>query len=1488
MGKQVHMATTFQRQQMKILRLVPVVLSLVLVTGCIQEAKWTWTGDTHSSDVAGDGVTGDGKGEISPSDVPGGVDTDAAIPKDTKDTIEPLDTVDAVDICIPDCIDKECGSDGCGGSCGTCGDDDPCNGSELCEDGTCAYDSPPDCDDDNPCTTDSCIQDQGCENTAVADIAEPACDDGNPCTESVCISGECKNPLKDLEELVIEDCLCDNDEACDPLEDDNLCNGTLVCDTEAEIPTCMVDEESVVTCTLPVDSAPECNTPVCVPATGECGVGYINEDGFCDDGDACTQGDGCDQGECKADGPVTCDDSNGCTDDSCELLSGCVFSPNEVLCDDGDDCTHSDVCDAGICAGIGYVCDNPAQCETAQGATCNGDGTCTYPTAQMDGQPCDDGNLCTDNDLCQDGLCLPGLQVMCDSNSCTEASCDPAQGCVYSNIEGVCTDDDPCTTGDHCEGGACISSGTLDCDDGNDCTDDSCVDGVGCDHTPGNEGGACDGGAGTCVSGICVDLSACGDNVCGMTEDCVTCSADCGCDLELDECTQATTGVWVCAAKMVEVPAGNFWMGCNSCEGSAVNDTCIAFEHPYHEVFLDTYEIDRSEVTAGQYAACVAAEGCAAAGNQSLECTWEKPGYEGHPINCVTWYQAEEYCTWAGKELCTEAQWEKGARGGCEHNGGPASCKAESRKYPWGNDSLTCDLAILSGGCDGDTEDVCSRSPAGDSPYGLCDMAGNVWEWVADKFASDYYCAGPAAGTGDTCPECGAWWQAPDVWNNPEGPESGNNGQRGGGFTWGGNLNLRVSSRHAFTSSDSANHLGFRCCRSDCGDGVCDAADGEDCSNCIQDCVCTEGNVCADGVCCAPDCDGKDCGPDGCGGSCGVCAPDLEECTETTTGVWVCAAKLVEIPAGNFWMGCNETVDDQCQSDEYPYHEVHLDVYEVDVTEVTAIDYEACVTAGGCAAPSTGTYETYQQDGMGSHPINHVTWYQAKTYCEWVGKRLPSEAEWEKAARGGCEHNGGTSSCGAESRKYPWGNELPTCGNTVMYDGGNGCGTEETWPVCSKSPAGDSPYGLCDMAGNVTEWVADWYSATYYEVSPADNPPGPAGESLRGRRGGGFGNADSYGLLRSSSRFAGDPFGQVGSLGFRCCRSDCGDGICDAGIGEDCSNCIQDCGCGDGDFCSGGACVQVTEGFVPIKAGSFWMGSPAGGGESCPSGYTGGGCDGSGTGTTVAEPGRYSSETFHEVTLSIDFEMQITELTQGEWKAAFSGWNPSGSTIGDTNPVETVSWFDSLVYANWKSAQEGYAPCYEFTGVECELGGTPPGGMDAVFCLNATHGGINLAVVTLSGGALKPQECEGYRLPTEAEWEYSARAGTVSAYHNGQGSDSEHLNCEVPFHLTEIAWYCGNDTPSGTKAVGGKAANDWGLKDMSGNVCEWCWDRFCAYTAESTSDPAEGACGGSARVVRCGHWSLYAKGCRSASRSNDTPGGHYSGIGFRLVRTLSP
>lgn len=224
------------------------------------------------------------------------------------------------------------------------------------------------------------------------------------------------------------------------------------------------------------------------------------------------------------------------------------------------------------------------------------------------------------------------------------------------------------------------------------------------------------------------------------------------------------------------------------------------------------------------------------------------------------------------------------------------------------------------------------------------------------------------------------------------------------------------------------------------------------------------------------------------------------------------AGGMVSVPAGEFYMGCNERVDSECDDDEKPGKTVHVGAFRIDTTEVTVAAYERCVGAGAC---SSATFQTKSDSGgcnwghlnRGTHPMNCVTWTGAESYCKWAGKRLPSEKEWEKAARG------------TDGRKYPWGNAKVSCAHAVIDAGGNGCGRDSTWPVGSK-PNGASPYGVQDMIGNVVEWVADWYAQS-------------ENRSIRGGSWNGY-SKDA----RASCRYGFDPGLRVNRVGFRCAQSE--------------------------------------------------------------------------------------------------------------------------------------------------------------------------------------------------------------------------------------------------------------------------------------------------------------------------------------------------------------
>jgi formylglycine-generating enzyme required for sulfatase activity len=219
-------------------------------------------------------------------------------------------------------------------------------------------------------------------------------------------------------------------------------------------------------------------------------------------------------------------------------------------------------------------------------------------------------------------------------------------------------------------------------------------------------------------------------------------------------------------------------------------------------------------------------------------------------------------------------------------------------------------------------------------------------------------------------------------------------------------------------------------------------------------------------------------------------------------------AAMVYIPEGEFIMGSDKSRDSRADDDELPQRKVYLDGYWIYKYEVTVAQYRKFCNETGRQMPPVEPSWVWQNN----HPIVCVTWDDAVAYCNWAGVQLPTEAQWEKAARG------------TDGRIYPWGNvwDASKCNNL---------NTKQTTPVGSY-PAGASPYELMDMAGNVWEWCADWYDANYYASAPAQNPPGPSSGTERVLRGGSW----YYGpnLVRVADRFRVNPVGRGIGFGFRC------------------------------------------------------------------------------------------------------------------------------------------------------------------------------------------------------------------------------------------------------------------------------------------------------------------------------------------------------------------
>lgn len=224
--------------------------------------------------------------------------------------------------------------------------------------------------------------------------------------------------------------------------------------------------------------------------------------------------------------------------------------------------------------------------------------------------------------------------------------------------------------------------------------------------------------------------------------------------------------------------------------------------------------------------------------------------------------------------------------------------------------------------------------------------------------------------------------------------------------------------------------------------------------------------------------------------------------------------EMVYIPAGEFLMG-SEPGEPGSTEDENPQHRVYLDGYWISMFPVTNTMYQRCVRAKVCQYSVERETNPRSRDPLfADHPAVHMTWTDAQHYCEWMGGRLPTEAEWEKAARG------------PNGWKYPWGNMHP---NMNITNAKNMVG--DTTPV-GMFPDDRSYYGLYDMGGNVREWVADWYNADFYSESPTENPQGAASGEKKVLKGASWG--DIYRFTRTANRLAHFPESPGHNRGFRC------------------------------------------------------------------------------------------------------------------------------------------------------------------------------------------------------------------------------------------------------------------------------------------------------------------------------------------------------------------
>jgi len=557
--------------------------------------------------------------------------------------------------------------------------------------------------------------------------------------------------------------------------------------------------------------------------------------------------------------------------------------------------------------------------------------------------------------------------------------------------------------------------------------------------------------------------------------------------------------------------------------------------------------------------------------------------------------------------------------------------------------------------------------------------------------------------------------------------------------------------------------------------------------------------------------------------------------------------KLALIPAGVFMMGSPDQ-DKEAESDERPWHRVRINrPFYLGVCEVTQGQYRALTGKN----PSELT-------GSDNLPVDSVSWYDAIAFCNALsvreglkpcylsnggapaadgdGYRLPTEAEWEYACRAGT------------TTRFSFGDDGARLGGFGWHKSNS---ADKTHPVGEKKA---NPVGLHDMYGNVLEWCWDLFNVKSYAHSLGANPLVPPQDDLKVARGGSFG-CDSR-SSRSADRWCFTPGTRRTGVGFRAALV-----VSEAGPGhrpnpgavvnssarpiDQEKQARPELASGEEtnqapDEAPGTIAKKSTEPGVPrktiaksretpkritnvfgmklvlIPAGEFLMGSPDSNKEA-----------------------QNDEKPQHRVRITQPFYMGATEVTQGQYRA-IAGQIPSAFTGSDDLPVDSISWDDAIAFCNTLSVRVGLKQYY-------------------------AHGG---APSTDEGG---------YRLPTEAEWQYACRAGSTTRF--GFGDDAANLG--------EFAWY--KDNSGGrTQPVGQKRPNAWGLYDMHGNLWEWCTDWYDAkYYGQSPDTDPPGPSKADARVILGAGWSSGSESFRVADRGWFAPGRGKSNHGFRVVRVPS-
>ncbi len=1317
------------------------------------------------------------------------------------------------------------------------------------------------CDDGKTCTTDVCDVAAGCSTalkaaTCLIDgqcFAEAQANPTNPCLVctpgtsttswsnagdgTVCLASTCTGlSWNAARTCVTGQCTgggalsnCDDGKTCTA----DTCTAATGCGNALVAGNCLIDG----TCRTNGQMHPTNGCQKCDIARATLGWSNLTDGVTCVasscDGLVWSHARTCQTGQCGSLVTSNCDDGKECTADVCDATTGCTSTLSAGFClvsgtcyasgqlnpsNACNVCTPSSAttswtglsngtqCAAGSCAGLTWTA--PRSCSAAQ---------CTVGGGIAS---CDDGKGCTADACSASGGCsntLAAGNCLIDGTCWANGQPNPSNACQVCDATRSASAWSSVTDGTQCLAGSCTGltwttprtcaagqctggGGTSSCDDAKTCTTDACGAATGCSNTL---------QAGNClIGGICRAGGALNPgNACEACTVATSTSSWSPLANGIQCLASACAGLTWSAAKMCQsglCTTGGATTGCD--DGKAcTNDTC------------DAVKGCGNVLQAGQ---CLIAGTCWAEGQLN-------------PVNackvCASTPSTSEWSnatdgTACGAGTCNLLQFTSAKScltGACSVGGGTQSC----------DDGKAC------------TSDACSSGSGCRNEPQSCDDGNQCTNDWCDIVSGDCLHSVNGCDDGDPC--------TTDSCNHYSG----------------GCVHSVKCGDGDLCTTDTCNPLTGGCSYPlRCNDGLacttdmCNPATGS-CSNGVIVGFCVIGGACiAEGTA-------------NLGNACQACIPsksvtaysnrdDGAQCQSSTCAgmTWIAAKTCFsgQCTAGGAVQSCDDgktCTTDACAA----------------VTGCSAtIQSGNCLIGGTCYAEGTinvGNACQACKTAQGTTTWGSVT---DGTQCQAASCTALNWTAPRTCSSGQCTVGGAVSSCDDSKACTTDSCSAGGCANALQDSycliGGTCYGEAQPNPVntcqnCVTASGTDAWSSIADggqcMAAscNGLDWKAPLTCAGGQctlggAVSSCNDGRACTTDACAAATG------CSSALQSGNCLIAGTCYAEGAANGTDACK------VCTTTNGSTAwSNATDGTSCGTGGGCVSGTCCNANDHKACSGGSVYWYNSCGNMGalaQTCQYGCTAGACNGIGgcpdgyvlvpsgmftMGSPTTEPGRYADETEHQVTISKSFCLKATEVTQGEWQALM-GNNPSSfSTCGSDCPVEKVSWWDSIAYCNQLSSNQGLTQCYTLTGCT----GTP--GVSGYTCTGVTFAGLT---------------CTGYRLPTESEWEYAARAGTTTGTYNGT---STLIGYEQPNTVLDtIAWFYGNSA-SKTQAVKGKTPNAWGLYDMLGNVWEWTGDLYGTYPGTVT-DPT-GATSGSGPVLRGGGWSGRSESTRLNSSHSD-------------------